>query len=230
MTSPWDVPQSARDLQKSKKDKKAPLKEVKKAALAEAEELLKSGVLTEVDDSVIGETEESLADRNATGDDQPAVVEPEPVLLGKDPYIEAASQYAIDQAEALERNRDPDPVYESVLVKFILDTERYRNARREMFHRLEMDRGEMQKAAETKLKALRIKSGRPYDDSIQLGLSDILEMKEFQPERDRMKQLFRDVFFSGFTGGRISQRDDAESKTVSRYERRSGSSFHEPCG
>jgi hypothetical protein len=149
-----------------------------------------------IEEAQMGYAGESIVAQQVEEEETPGTVaEPEPVLMGEDPYIKAESDYAIARAEELERNREIDPVYEAVLNKFLLDTEKYRRARSEVFHRLEMDRGELKAKADRILQEVRIKLGRKYDDSVKLSLKDVLMMKELEADRERLKQLFREGYF-----------------------------------
>lgn len=148
-----------------------------------------------IEEAQMGYGGESIATQSAVEEMPETVTEPEPVLMGEDPYMRAEADYSLAQAEELERNRDVDPVYESVMQKFLLDTEKYRRARSEVFHRLEMDRGELKAKADKILQAVKIKLNRKFDDSVKLGLKDVLAMKEFEADKDRLKQLFQEGFF-----------------------------------
>ncbi len=148
-----------------------------------------------IEEAQMGYAGETIMAQPATEEVSEIAAEPEPVLMGEDPYMKAEADYAIAQAEELERNRDVDPVYEAVMNKFLLDTEKYRRARSEVFHRLEMDRGELKAQADKKLAEIKMKLNRKYDDSVKLSLKEVLEMEEFKPDRERLKQLFQEGYF-----------------------------------
>lgn len=149
-----------------------------------------------IEEAQMGYAGEAIAARPAEVEENPeTAAEPEPVIMGEDPYMRAEADYALSQAEELERNRDVDPVYEAVMNKFLLDTEKYRRAQREVLHRLEMDRGELKAKADKILQAVKIKLGRKYDDSVKLSLKDVLEMDEFKPDSERLRQLFQEGYF-----------------------------------
>ncbi|TAK97096.1 hypothetical protein EPO05_00145 [Patescibacteria group bacterium] len=185
--------------------RREPLKKAQREVVAEAERLLRESHEAEVagiemlpdDDDLgvvggsgVGVVEESLADKSATMEPSPEIVEEPVVVSEREP--DSNIEEAIAKAEELERTREVDLDYAVAVIELIEVTEDYRNAKRIIVQRL---KGELREKTEVMIdeinRRLQLGIGQRRKE---LTLAEILVMDEFKAERPNLKKLFQDAF------------------------------------